>query len=276
MSKGINVLSLFDGISCGRVALERAGVKVNQYFASEVDKSAMRIALSNYPDTIELGDVTKINSQDLPEIDLIIGGSPCQGFSSAGKQLNFEDPRSKLFFEFVRLVKEKKPKWFLLENVKMAQEHQDIISDYLGVRPIEINSKLVSAQNRVRLYWHNIPNVEPLDDKGILLSSILESGYTERQKSFCCMASGYPSPRHSYKQRYLSKNIGQCKLKLPKKKEDITIDDLEILSPVEWERLQTLPDNYTSSVSASKRYKAIGNGWTVDVIAHIFKHLPEI
>lgn len=157
----MKVLSLFDGISCGRVALERAGIPVETYYASEIDKYAIQIAQKNYPDTIQIGDVTKVDfSEYIGKVDLIIGGSPCQGFSFAGKQLNFNDPRSKLFFEFLRAVRTIKPKYFLLENVKMKKEFQDIISERLGVQPIEINSALVSAQNRIRLYWTNIPSTE--------------------------------------------------------------------------------------------------------------------
>jgi DNA (cytosine-5)-methyltransferase 3A len=188
----MKVLSLFDGMSCGQLALQRAGIKVNQYFASEIDKYAIQVAMVNFPDTIQLGDITKVFAKDLPQIDLIIGGSPCQGFSFAGKGLNFDDPRSKLFFEFVRLVKECKPKYFLLENVKMKKEYELVISNYLGVAPIEINSALVSAQNRVRLYWTNIYNkpfglfndmycaIPQPKDKGILLKDILESDVLEK------------------------------------------------------------------------------------------------
>jgi DNA-cytosine methyltransferase len=150
------------------IALERAGVKVDNYYASEIDKYAITVAQKNYPDTIQLGSVLDVKGADLPKIDLLIGGSPCQGFSFAGKQLNFDDPRSKLFFEFVRLKEELNPKYFLLENVKMKKESQDVISEYLGVEPVEINSALVSAQNRKRLYWTNIPFDMP-EDKGILL-----------------------------------------------------------------------------------------------------------
>ena len=171
----VNVLSLFDGMSCGRLALERAGFPVTNYFASEIDKYAIQVAKANFPDTVHLGDVTKIQTHDgrlfvhdeqwqtfnkgayKRKIDLLIGGSPCQGFSFAGKQLNFDDPRSKLFFEFVRLLKALKPKYFLLENVNMKKEYQDVISDLLGCKPVDINSNRVSAQNRRRLYWTNIP-----------------------------------------------------------------------------------------------------------------------
>ena len=169
----MNVLSLFDGMSCGQIALDKLGLKVDKYFASEIDKYAIKVAKANYPDTIHLGDVRDVKASDLPEIDLLIGGSPCQGFSFAGKHLNFDDPRSALFFEYVRLLKELKPKYFLLENVRMKQESQDIISECLGVQPVAVNSNLVSAQNRYRLYWTNIHFDIP-SDKGIVLKDILE------------------------------------------------------------------------------------------------------
>ncbi len=153
----MNVLSLFDGISCGQLALQRAGIPVTQYFASEIDKHAIKVTQTNFPNTVQLGDVTKVKVEALPKIDLLIGGSPCQGFSFAGKLLNFEDPRSKLFFEFVRLLKETAPKWFLLENVLMKAEHERIITDQLGVKPVMIDSADFSAQSRKRLYWTNIP-----------------------------------------------------------------------------------------------------------------------
>ena len=176
MEEVLNVLSLFDGMSCGQIALERAGFKIDKYFVAEIDKYAMKVTQANYPDTIQLGDVRNIKADDLPKIDLLIGGSPCQGFSFAGKQLNFDDPRSKLFFEFVRLLKEAKPKYFLLENVRMKQEYQDVISKLLGVEPIMINSCLVSAQNRKRFYWTNIPDIKQPKDCGILLKDIIECG----------------------------------------------------------------------------------------------------
>jgi DNA-cytosine methyltransferase len=169
----MNVLSLFDGMSCGQIALNRAGIKYENYFASEIDKYAIKVTQHNYPNTIQLGSVIDVKGSDLPKIDLLFGGSPCQGFSFAGKQLNFEDPRSKLFFEFVRLVKECNPTYFLLENVKMKKEYQDIITEHLGVEPIEINSNLVSGQNRKRIYWTNIPNVTQPNDKCILLKDIV-------------------------------------------------------------------------------------------------------
>lgn len=183
----MNVLSLFDGISCGQLALQRANIKYENYYASEIDKSAIKICQANFPNTIQLGDVTKIDEKalkDLPKIDLLMGGSPCQGFSFSGKGLNFNDPRSKLFFDFVRILNIIKPKYFLLENVIMKKEYQDIISQYLGVKPVEINSSLVSAQNRRRLYWANFPISQP-EDLNICLKDILEKNIPfqyEKQK----------------------------------------------------------------------------------------------
>ena len=195
MMEGINVLSLFDGMSCGQIALNKLGIDYDKYFACEIDKYAMQVTQHNFPDTIQLGDVQFVTKETFGthKIDLVIGGSPCQGFSFAGKQLNFEDPRSALFFEFVRLVKELKPKYFLLENVKMKKEYQNVITQYMGVEPIEINSSLVSAQTRKRLYWTNIPNVIQPEDKGIVLKDIIESGYVDdrmvdKGKSYCLTA----------------------------------------------------------------------------------------
>ena len=394
----MNVLSLFDGMSCGQIALDQLDIKVDNYYAAEIDKWAMQVAKKNYPNMKHLGDVTELKGDDLPKIDLLIGGSPCQGFSFAGKQLNFDDPRSALFFEFVRLLEETKPKYFLLENVRMKQEYQDVISEHLGVKPIMINSALLSAQNRVRLYWTNIPNIEQPEDKGIVLKDILEDGVDDsfaqhRVDKFESTMKENPkiskkgikqlnSPSFSQHRVYgidgksptlLAGNSGggkePCKIQLrpcelkefnkdstchhvatatdikgnesikrvyadsgksptittmggghrePKvlcgawrgryikdgKRQDHkgsvagkTEQRLEIrqdgktntlttvqkdnvvvtpptyrkLTPMECERLQTVPDNYTEGVSNTQRYKMLGNGWTVDVIAHILK-----
>lgn len=191
-TEGIVVLSLFDGMSCGQIALQKLGIKVKQYYAAEIDKHAIKVTQHNFPNTIQLGDVTKVFAKDLPKIDLLIGGSPCQGFSFAGKQLAFNDPRSKLFFEFVRLKNECNPTYFMLENVKMKKEFELIISKYLGVASIEVNSALLSAQNRKRCYWTNIAN-EPYGffgdmqctipqpkDKNILLRDILEADVPDK------------------------------------------------------------------------------------------------
>jgi len=310
----MNVLSLFDGMSCGRVALERAGIPVTNYYASEIDKYAILISTKNYPDIIQVGNIVDLKAESLPKIDLIIGGSPCQGFSFAGKQLNFDDPRSKLFFEFVRLVRELKPKYFLLENVRMKKKYQDVISKELGVEPIEINSNLLSAQNRRRLYWTNISNVQVPNDAQILLKDILETGVTDRDKSMCIDANYY---RGGNLKRYLERGSRQLvfterrtaeakeirrqyqklgrdfsprrgKELVPREDnkantlttslscEHIVLDEslkFRKLTPIECERLQTLPDNYTEGVSNSQRYKMLGNGWTVDVIAHIFRSI---
>jgi DNA-cytosine methyltransferase len=184
---GLKILSLFDGISCTQLALKNLDIKVDKYYSSEIDKYAIQITQKNFPDTVQLGDIKDIKGEDLPDIDLIVGGSPCQGFSFAGKQLAFDDPRSALFFEFIRMLKEVKPKYFLLENVRMKKEHMDVISQQVsevypecsngslfGIEPIKINSALVSAQNRNRLYWTNIPNIEQPEDVGLVLRDVLE------------------------------------------------------------------------------------------------------
>ena len=444
----MNVLSLFDGMSCGRLALDRLGIKVDKYYASEIDKYAIEVSSANYPDTIQIGDVCDVKGEDYPDIDLILGGSPCQGFSFAGKQLAFDDPRSALFFEFVRVLKEVNPKYFLLENVKMKKEFLDIISDQVGVEPILINSSLLSAQNRQRYYWTNVPGVEQPEDRGLVLKDILEdfvgeehfagdqmqknyrggnqlnpkyksqantihdkskksgticagthgyaNGYvgdtkhkpvpdTERnrrhhktpeQKSLTMTATmykgagnngmtlvpmdkpqrvgtavdikGHDSIKRVYSPEGKSptlttmqgghrqpkvvkggafrgrsknaggKNVGWKETKpkqfLELRKDDksnslsqVTKDSLVVesaireksktvrsggrgsydrhewdsvdemhwrkLTPLECERLQTVPDNYTNHVSNTQRYKMLGNGWTIEVIAHILRNM---
>jgi DNA-cytosine methyltransferase len=311
----LNILSTFDGISCGQVALERAGIKVENYYASEIDKSAIKITQKNYPNTIQIGDVTKVKGSDLPKIDLLIGGSPCQGFSMAGKQLNFDDPRSALFFEYVRLLNEVKPKYFLLENVKMKKEYEDIITQHLGVKPIEINSALVSAQNRVRLYWTNILGIQQPKDKGILLKDIIIDGEVDRDKSFCIDGNYYKGgnikqyfEKHR-RQIVFTQKFGEDSQSLNRVLKSTKAFDgkgncmtatmykgmasngatniiqnykFRMLYPIECERLQNLPDNYTAigvidgkevPISNTQRYKMLGNGWTVDVIAHILSFI---
>ena len=272
----MNVLSLFDGMSCGQLALQKTGIKVDQYYAAEIDKYAIQIAQKNFPNTIQLGDVTQVKAENLPTIDLLIGGSPCQGFSFAGKQLNFDDPRSALFFEFVRLLKECKPKYFLLENVRMKKEYQNVITEYLGVEPILINSSLVSAQNRQRLYWTNIPNVTTPEDKGILLKHILQdyvdAKYFMNETQIAgVLKSNYRErkPMDINRKSNCLKVGGDIKRIINQEKK------WRYLTPIECERLQTVPDNYTDGVSNTQRYKMLGNGWTVDVISHIFQNLKE-
>jgi DNA (cytosine-5)-methyltransferase 3A len=402
----MNVLSLFDGMSCGRIALDRLGIKVDNYYSSEIDKYAMKVSEANYPDIIQIGDVTKINYEELPQIDLIMGGSPCQGFSFAGKQLAFDDPRSALFFCFWRAVKHLKPKYFLLENVRMKKEYLDVISEYMGVEPIMINSALVSAQNRVRYYWTNIPGIEQPEQRGIVLRDILETNASNEylagenlQKNYkggnqlnpnyksqantihdtegksgtiCAGTHGYANgyvadvnPKYylsdkaidymnrgsekytgkktraehyikheSEKSKTLTANMHKGVpygvIAVDKEKKQLTIkeatkkgyttiedgdcfdmtfpksktkrgrnmkdksncltaanydymryehsdEDKEVywrkLTPVECERLQTVPDNYTNHVSNTQRYKMLGNGWTIEVIAHILKNM---
>jgi DNA-cytosine methyltransferase len=342
---GLRVLSLFDGMSCGQIALERQGIKVAEYYASEIDKNAIKVAKHNYSNTIHIGDVTKVFAKDLPKIDLLIGGSPCQGFSFAGKQLAFDDPRSVLFFEFVRLwneIKEINPNAkFLLENVRMKKEHEKVISDYLGLEPMFICSSLFTAQQRKRLYWSNINTIETMfgtkthfdlpKDKGLKLidilenkqdgqnaveiskqkrngNHILESSFNDKSNSLTTfehnsMVGIFPVSEDFYLN---DDNIKKAKnykgartFKTGNSRGDMPfpnklnwkslcltttngssrtvnfVDDgfgVRRLTPLEWERLQTVPENYTNCVAKSHRYKMLGNGWTVDVIAHILSY----
>jgi len=189
------VLSLFDGMSCGQIALNRLGIPIKKYYASEIDPYPIKVTQANYPDTIQLGDVRDISLESLPEKpDIILAGSPCTGFSFAGKRLAFDDPQSVLFFEFVRLLKEIEPEWFLLENVKMKKEYLNVITEHVGVEPILLNSALVSAQNRWRYYWTNIPGINEPEDRGIVLRDILETEIGKehfyKQKSIDYMERG--------------------------------------------------------------------------------------
>lgn len=285
----MKVLSLFDGMSCGRIALERAGIPSNQYYASELDKYAIKVAQANYPDTIQLGDVTKWRDWDIDwgSIDLLIGGSPCQGFSFAGKRLAFDDPRSKLFFVYVDIlnhIRALNPDVkFMLENVKMKREHMDVISDYLGLEPVFINSSLVSAQNRQRYYWANWEFGEP-KDKGITWGEIREHDapkchyYSDRAIRWI-----FSEFKRTGKCMRIWPNDSKCQMleasmhKGYSRQRFFGIDDvhgLRYISLLECERAQTVPDNYTAHVSNTQRYKMLGNGWTVDVIAHIFRSMP--
>lgn len=307
--EGIVVLSLFDGISCGRVALERAGVPVKTYYASEIDKHAIKVSKDNWDDIVHIGDVTKVKlldgilytengEYDVGKIDLILAGSPCQGFSTAGKQLAFSDPRSKLYFEFERILDEVKQEndgvLFLLENVKMSKTHEDVITQRLGVPPIAINSNLVSAQNRQRLYWTNQQGViQPLD-KGVSLEDVLEYGgwniasivgrrlneqgsredYNKKLPIVQCLEVRHHTTEKSNCLTTVQKDnvlTTQHKGRWPHAYSGEY--NVRNLTTIECERLQTLPDNYTKCVSNNQRYKALGNGWTVDVIAHILKHM---
>lgn len=370
----MNVLSLFDGISCAKLALERAKIKVTNYYASEIDKYAIKVSKANHPNVIHIGDVRNVNWFGLPPIDLLLAGSPCQGFSFAGKGLNFEDERSKLFFDFVRILKEIKPKYFLLENVLMKKEYENIITEHLGVKPIMINSSLLSAQSRKRNYWTNIPNIEQPKDKKIMLKDIIENGFVDRSKALC-VTSSVDSPTYKgYHTKYRNQivklgnintsgngmngnvyspdgkaptvttnkgegnkigclMIGEAELPTTRQ-QDKRVYSIEGKSPtllansgghkepkiaiiqrargfnkggnfaeksptllanswqennhlsdgVYWRKLtvneccklQTIPiDYFEGIVSNSQAYKALGNGWTVDIIAHILKSIKK-
>lgn len=285
-SEGITVLSLFDGISCGKLALERAGIKVDKYYASEIDQFAMQVSKNNYPDIIQLGDVTNWKDWDIDwsKIDLLIGGSPCQGFSFAGKQLNFNDDRSKLFFEYVDIlnhIKSVNPKVkFLLENVRMKKEYQDVISSYLGTTPIKINSSLVSAANRNRLYWTNFEFDVPAD-RNITFDDINDHSQDWLSNDYINKVSKWKAQQDPIKNAtYIGTNS-----KLPcltargynqSHSGMILISDgtrYRYLSNTEAELAMTLPVGYTYGISDRERARCIGNGWTVDVIAHIFNNL---
>jgi DNA-cytosine methyltransferase len=375
----MNVLSCFDGSSCGQLALQRSGItfdgKGSTYYASEIDKYAIQVTQANFPNTIQLGDITQLDEHEISywDIDLMMGGSPCQGFSFAGHQLNFDDPRSKLFFEFIRLRDAIKPKYILLENVRMSKQSQDVISEYMGFQPQALNSSKASAQNRYRLYWfgklqadgtYKQIHIDEMIDKGITMQDILEDGYATDVmtnadgKSHCLTARyngavwwnsierkqrtmvlkdnptvskdglirvgtadlrGHDSIKRVYAQegksptlttmqgghrepkvaigRIVNRRLDEngtrkddqldlpftrqlevradeksnCLTTVQKDNVVVSKDMWRKLTPLECERLQTLPDNYTNHVSNSQRYKMIGNGWTVDVIAHILK-----
>lgn len=375
----ITVLSLFDWMSCGRLALERAWIPVRRYFASEIDKYAIQIATKNFPDIHQIGNAEwvevfytltwgidhwyRIKSEWSYYrlwswwLDLLIGGSPCQWFSNAGKGLNFKDHRSKLFFEFVRILNEAKPRYFLLENVKMKKEWQNIISENLfWIQPVEIDSALVSAQRRKRLYRVGKRNedwsysqvvVSQPEEKGLLLKDILQDKVEEKYMLSEQLVNGFLNKSSIFRDRFkitspdekgaclttnnqgsyitdsfilcninpswngqngniyssegksptLTTNKGEWPkiLQLPRgankwgifEQKTPTLSSnswsynnllhdgycLRRLTPIECERLQTLPDNYTEWVSNSQRYKMLGNGWTVDVIAHIFREM---
>jgi len=295
MSKIKNVLSLFDGISCGQIALNKIGIEYDNYFASEIEDSSIKVTKKNYPNTIHLGNVLDINVENLPKIDLLIGGSPCQSFSNSGKGDGFNG-KSGLFWEYVRVLNDLKKSnpniLFLLENVKMRKEWKDIITEALGVEPIEINSKVFVPQNRPRLYWTNIKVENIPTTYNHCLNDILEQAsdeyyLTDKQLSaldlnykwseneiirhkagkhqqdnvyrhdgiMCCLsASSHGAARHLTK-TYLPNGM------------------IRRLTENEVEKLQGVPIDYTSGVSSSKRYEMLGNGWTVDVITHIFKNL---
>ena len=309
-----NILSLFDGMSCGQLALNREQFKYKNYFASEVDEYAMKVTQANYPNTIQIGDVTKIKSNDLPKIDLLLGGSPCQNFSFAGKmngmstvdnkeiltlesyielkEQGFEfQGESYLFWEYVRILKEVKPKYFLFENVMMIEKWEKVITSILGVDCIKINSSLLSAQNRPRTYWTNIPNVSIPKDRNIVLKDIMDFEFQNRVfvdktkiKSYAKKKSylQYDLSGKGYKSQdqrafYLTSKHGALTSKFGYSKVKVLLENGDIvhLTPMECERLQTVPDNYTNYVSLNQRHRMLGNGWTIDIIAFILSFIKN-
>ena len=336
----MNVLSLFDGMSCGQITLDQLGIKFDgvndKYFASEIKQNAIKVTQHNYPDTIQLGDVTKLNGYMLPKIDLLIGGSPCQDLSLANKdRLGLKGSKSSLFWEYVRLLKELKPKYFMLENVEMPTNDLQTITEILGVNPVNINSSLVSAQQRNRYYWTNIPGdeinlfgetiISQPKDKKIKLKDVLEYGFTDVEKSKCLKTkegsseANYKSTLHRYlttgmidiifkddktflRVKEATKigfvDIGnkeavdltylKSKTRRGRKKDEksncLMINneyfvfedgDIRFFTQTELERLQTVPKGYTSCLNKKQAWDVLGDGWTIDVIKHIFKNLKN-
>jgi DNA (cytosine-5)-methyltransferase 3A len=275
MNKGINVLSLFDGISSGRLALNQLGVTVDNYYACEIDPYAIKIAQKNFPNTIQLGDVTTLDTSKLPDIQILIGGSPCQSFSVAGDGSGF-DGKSKLFWEYVRILKEVNPKYFLLENVKMKKEWEDVITNEMGVTPLVINSKHFGAQYRVRLFWTNIPvDMDMIPYNTTTIGDILTETYSDKTVE--------DTPRNLRHERVLSdksltctatmyKGAGNNGMSLVRRPEQID-NKLSVLNVTEVERLMNIPEGYTEGVSNTQRYKALGNGWDIEVIKFIFRNI---
>lgn len=289
----MNVLSLFDGMSCGQIALERVGVKVNKYYASEINEKSIEITMKNYPNTIQLGDITQLDVSGL-EVNLLIGGSPCQNLSrtvinNIKHNQGLKGEKSSLFYDYVRILTETKPKYFLFENVEsMRNEDKDIITETLGVEPIMINSCLVSAQDRKRYYWTNIPNVTQPEDKELLLKDIVVPAKEVPDKYWYKQEFTYhgddkrPIATLHIKGHDILKRVYGLNQKAPTltacrggnlQKKVLQNGKPRKLTPTEYERLQTVPEGYTEGVADTHRYNMLGDGWTVDVIAHILSGL---
>jgi DNA (cytosine-5)-methyltransferase 3A len=283
----MNVLSLFDGMSCGQIALNRVGIGYDKYYASEIDADAIKVTQKNYPNTIQLGDVTKLDSKDLPRIDLLMAGSPCQSFSSAGDGTGFKG-KSGLFWEFVRILRDVNPMYFLLENVMMKKEWIDVITNELGVEPIVINSSLVSAAHRKRVYWTNIDSVKAPLDKGIFIEDIVENlddihySHILKSKNVSLLnrkvnLDGCP--------KIAAIDVYNKKFKKDRKVPTLTMPNHNSLrlyqdgyirkfTALELERCQTVPEGYTDvNLTLNQRHALLGNGWTIDVICEIFKNI---
>jgi DNA (cytosine-5)-methyltransferase 3A len=297
----MNVLSLFDGMSCGRIALEKASIFVDNYFSSEIKTHAIDIANKNYPQDSKnrLGDITKITSSDLPKIDLLIGGSPCQDFSGANKdRLGTNGSKSKLFFHYSRLLQETKPRYFLLENVRMKKEHEQFVSSVIGCEPVAINSHLVAPQLRHRLYWTNIPFKNMPKDTGSSLNDFLKDGYSDRDKARALLESDsrplatpikmahryfntgfttliFKDEKHFKEiEKHFKANFkGMSAKEIDHKAEKMDISmyaGVRYMNNNEREYCQTVPQGYTNSVSQNQAACVLGDGWTVNVVAHIF------
>lgn len=305
----MNILSLFDGMSCARISLEELGIKFDKYYASEIKEDAIQVTQYNYPDTIQLGDVCNIKGEDLPKIDLLVGGSPCQNLSGAMKEEyrnGLEGEKSKLFYEYVRLLKETKPKYFLLENVgSMRKSDRDIITTILGVEPININSSKLSGQLRNRLYWTNIPNITQPHDKNINLNDILTDGWSNMKKARCLLESdsrplttpikmfhryystGFTTLVFKSESHYEScvehyntyfKDLSAKEIDIKLKNEDVELsvyDGVRYLNQTELEKLQTAPEGYTSILSRNQAAGLLGDGWNIATIKHILSFIPN-
>ena len=295
----MNILSLFDGVSCARIALDNLGVKINKYYASEIDKHAINVSKNNYPNIIHLGDIKDIKAKELPKIDLLIGGSPCQDLSNAQKGLGLKGSKSSLFYEYIRLLEEVQPKYFLLENVK--NKWGNVMSDYVGVDYIEINSSILSAQSRPRYYWTNIDFEKfpqklsktylkdivekEVDDKYYLdkigLDTFLNEVKLNNNTSKDGINKVFEIPKEIHKDNERQRRVYSLKSKSPTilARADTTKilinNRVRKLTPLECERLQCIPDNYTSLASDTQRYKMIGNAFTVSIIEHFLKGLKR-
>lgn len=311
----MKVLSLCDGMSCGHIALDRAGIKVDQYFAAEIKEIGIKVTKANYPDTIHIGDVNKISfkdgvlhteigSFDVGHIDLVMFGSPCQTFSIAMKtelRIGMEDKeKSGLFLECHRILKEVNPTYFLMENVaSMKDEDRDVITAMMGVQPLRINSEIIGPALRDRYYWTNIPNIAPIERRNICMQDILTDGYTDREKGHCLVVVDCRPQTTPVKMfhRYYYKGFGNLIFKNREqyeacakyydahyrgmKAKDIPTDETDIfdgvryLNQAELERCQTVPEGYTKCLTRNEAADVLGDGWTVDVIAHIFTHIKQ-
>lgn len=272
----MNILSLFDGISCAQIALEKSNIVIENYFSSEIDKYAIRVTQKNYPSTIQLGDINSYKSWKLPKIDLIIGGSPCQSFSTSGNRLDFNDPRGKLFFKYIECLNHYRPDWFIFENIStLTKNTNDVISCSLNTNPVEIDSSLVSAQRRKRFYWTNIPNIMRPKDRNIHINSILQENeyavrYSKKRGFGGMLDKSFPLQASDWRAgSTLNRNQDQVAIISSEN------NTYRRLTPIECELLQTIPINYTDNVSKSQRYKLIGNAFTVDIIVHLLNFLSS-